>query len=62
MAALDEVARDEGRNVLVLDTLTGGDAERLYERSGWQRVGVVPKYAVSRDGSLGGATFFYKHL
>ena len=23
-------------------TVTGGAAERLYERAGWQRVGVVP--------------------
>ena len=62
MAALDDVARDEGRDVLVLDTLTGSERERLSQRAGWQRVGVVPKYAVSPDGTLGGATFFYKHL
>jgi GNAT superfamily N-acetyltransferase len=30
MAALEEVAREEGKSVLVLDTVTGGDAERLY--------------------------------
>ena len=34
--ALDATAREEGRSVLVLDTVTGGDAERLYRRSGWQ--------------------------
>ncbi|WP_164012844.1 GNAT family N-acetyltransferase [Pyxidicoccus trucidator] len=62
MAALDEVAREEGKTVLVLDTVTGGDAERLYERAGWQRVGVVPKYALMPDGEFCGTTFFYKHL
>jgi hypothetical protein len=46
----------------VLDTVTGGDAERLYERAGWQRVGVVPGYALMPDGALCGTTFFFKHL
>lgn len=62
MESLDEVARAEGKTVLVLDTVTGGDAERLYERSGWQRVGVVPKYALMPTGEWCGTTIFYKHL
>ena len=62
MAAMDEAARAEGKTVLVLDTVTGGDAERLYERTGWQRVGVVPKYALMPDGEPCGTTFFFKHL
>ena len=62
MAALDEAAREEGKTVLVLDTVTGGDAERLYERAGWQRVGEVPKYALMPDGAFCATTFFYKHL
>ena len=62
MAALDAVAREEGKTVLVLDTVTGGDAERLYECAGWQRAGVVPKYALMPDGEFCATTFFYKHL
>ncbi len=62
MTALDEAAREEGKTVLVLDTVTGGDAERLYERVGWQRVGVIPKYALMPDGEYCSTTFFYKHL
>ena len=62
MAALDAAAREEGKTVLVLDTVTGGDAERLYERAGWQRVGGVPKYALMPNGEFCGTTFFYKHL
>jgi GNAT superfamily N-acetyltransferase len=42
LAAVDAEARAERRTVLVLDTVTGGDAERLYERAGWQRVGRCP--------------------
>jgi len=62
MAALDAAAREEGKTVLVLDTVTGGDAERLYERAGWQRVGGVPKYALMPNGEFCGTTFFYKQL
>ena len=62
MAAADAVARDEGKTVLVLDTVTGGEAERVYERAGWQRVGEVPNYALMPDGSSCGTTFYFKHL
>ncbi|SDC66174.1 L-amino acid N-acyltransferase YncA [Cupriavidus sp. YR651] len=62
MVAVEEAARAEGKKVLVLDTVTGGDAERLYERAGWQRVGVVPKYALMPNGEFCGTTFYCKQL
>jgi GNAT superfamily N-acetyltransferase len=62
MQAVDATARDEGRSLLVLDTLTGGDAERLYARAGWQRVGVIPNYALEPNGRLCSTTYFYKDL
>jgi GNAT superfamily N-acetyltransferase len=62
MAAIDEQARQAGKTVLVLDTVTGGDAERLYERAGWQRVGSVPNYALMPDGRPCATTYFFKHL
>jgi GNAT superfamily N-acetyltransferase len=62
MRAAEDVARECGKTMLVLDTVTGGDAERLYARAGWQRVGVVPKYALMPDGAFCATTFFYKHL
>lgn len=62
LAAVDIAAREEGRKVLVLDTVTGGDAERLYARSGWRRVGSVPRYALMPDGAWCATTFFYKDV
>ncbi|RZJ59308.1 MAG: N-acetyltransferase, partial [Acidovorax sp.] len=62
MAAVDDAASDAGKTLLVLDTVTGGDAERLYERAGWQRVGVVPDYALMPDGAFCGTTFFCKRV
>lgn len=62
LARADEVARTEGRSVLVLDTVTGSDAQRLYARAGWQRVGSVPDYALMPDGARCETTFFYKRI
>jgi GNAT superfamily N-acetyltransferase len=62
MSALDRIAHDENKSVLVLDTVTGGDAERLYQRAGWQRVGSVPNYALMPDGAFCGTTFYCKQL
>lgn len=62
LAAVDEAARKAGKSVLVLDTVTGGDGERLYERAGWQRVGNVPNYALMPDGTFCGTTFFHRQL
>lgn len=62
MAAVDEIAHAEGKTVLVLDTVTGGDAERLYQRAGWQRVGDIPNYALMPDGPFCSTTYYYKLL
>lgn len=62
MAEVEDAAREEGKHVLVLDTVTGGAAERLYERAGWQRVGSVPKYALMPNGEFCGTTFYCKQL
>jgi GNAT superfamily N-acetyltransferase len=62
LRAAEDAAREIGRTLLTLDTFTGGDAERFYERLGWTRVGVVPKYALFPHGGLGGTTIFYRDL
>ena len=62
MAAADQAALSAGKTLLVLDTVTGGDAERLYPRLGWQRCGVIPDFALWPRGGLCSTTVFYKHL
>jgi GNAT superfamily N-acetyltransferase len=62
MRAAETLARDCGRTLLVLDAVTGGDAERLYERLGWVRVGVVPHFALMPDGRPCSTTYFYRDL
>jgi GNAT superfamily N-acetyltransferase len=62
MERAEAEARAAGKTLLVLDTVTGGDAERLYERLGWTRVGVIPNYALFPDGRPCATTFFWKGL
>jgi ribosomal protein S18 acetylase RimI-like enzyme len=62
MLAVEEHARAAGKTLLVLDTVTGDAAERLYERLGWTKVGVIPNYALYPDGRWCDTTVFYKQL
>jgi hypothetical protein len=48
--------------LLVLDTVTGGDAERLYARLGWERCGDIPGYALWPRGGLCSTTYYYRRL
>lgn len=62
LAAAERSAVEAGKTLLVLDTVTGADAERLYARNGWQRCGEIPDYALWPDGRLCATTVFYKRL
>jgi GNAT superfamily N-acetyltransferase len=62
MEHAESEARAAGKSLLVLDTVTGGDAERLYERLRWRRVGVIPGYALYPDRRPCDTTIFWKSL
>lgn len=62
MEQAESEARAEGKTLLVLDAVTGGDAARLYARLGWTTVGVIPDYALYPDGRPCDTTFFWKSL
>ena len=62
MEQAESEARTEGKTLLVLDTVTGSAADRLYARLGWNRVGVIPGYALYPDGRACDATIFWKAL
>ena len=61
MDAAEKAARSAGKTLLVLDTASQ-DAERLYARMGWTRLGVVPGFALWPDGGLCDTTYFYRDL
>jgi len=59
--AAERVARDAGKSLLVLDTASQ-EAERLYARMGWRRLGAIPSYALLPQGGLCDTTYFYRQL
>lgn len=61
LQAAEREALAQGRTLLVLDTASA-DAERLYERGGWVRTGVVPGFALLPDGPPCATTIYYKVL
>jgi GNAT superfamily N-acetyltransferase len=62
MRAAEDVARECAKTLLVLDAVTNGDAARLYERLGWERVGDIPGYALLPRGEVCGTTYYYRNL
>lgn len=59
MDAVDAEMIKRGLNLITLDTASD-DAERLYERSGYHRAGVIPKFALLPDGGYCDTVYYYK--
>jgi GNAT superfamily N-acetyltransferase len=62
MEAIEAEAVRHGKHILVLDTATGSEAEAIYPKLGWEKVGVIPDYAMWPQGGYCGTTLFYKRL
>lgn len=62
MRQVEHEAKSAGKTLLVLDTVTGGDAERLYQSLDWVKVGIIPNYALFPDGRFCDTTIFWKAL
>ena len=62
MRGLERAATDASRTLLVLDTVSGSDAARLYERLGWERCGEIPGYALMPDGQPCATTYYFRRL
>lgn len=62
MEHAERISRLNNKTLLVLDTATGGSAERLYQRLGWTAAGIIPNFALLPDGSPCATTIFWKNL
>jgi GNAT superfamily N-acetyltransferase len=62
MAAAEAAARAERRNLLVLDTQDGSEAEPLYRASGWTEVGRIPDFSLNAAGGLDATILFWKKM
>jgi ribosomal protein S18 acetylase RimI-like enzyme len=61
MQRIEDIAKQRGRTLLVLDTASDS-AERLYERGGWQRLGTIPDYAMWPQGGFCDTIIFWKKI
>ena len=55
-------SQEHGWWLMVLDTVTDSDGDRLYRRGGWLPVGTIPNYALWPDGRPCPTTYYYKDL
>ncbi len=63
MLALEAHAKSIGKTLITLDTRTGDTAEFLYASLGFQKAGVIPRYAWDPDGrAMHGTTYMYKEI
>nr|WP_246593618.1 GNAT family N-acetyltransferase [Evansella tamaricis] len=57
-----ELAKQNDRSLLILDTREGDHSNRLYQSFGFIRAGRLPYYAKSADGELEATILYYKEL
>ncbi|MES2035633.1 MAG: GNAT family N-acetyltransferase [Pseudomonadota bacterium] len=62
MATAEQVARELGRRLLVLDTVEGSVADGLYRRLGWTEAGKIPDYALKSGGGSEPTVVFWKQI
>ena len=62
MERVETLAREAGKTLLVLDTVTGSPAQTLYENQGFTLSGTIPHYAMSTGGILESTSVMYKVL
>lgn len=63
MSAIEAIAQEAGRTLLVLDTERGSAGETVYEKLGYTRAGIIPQFALNFNGSqLIDTVVFYKLL
>ncbi len=62
LVAAEDMAREAGRTLLMLDTETGSAGDSLYRSCGWTECGRVPDHSFRPDGRLAETTLFYKAL
>ena len=60
MQQAEQLAVEQGKTLLVLDTRSGDVATDLYLSMDWQIAGSIPLYAESTEGALDATTVMYK--
>tara|TARA_R110002073_G_scaffold121380_2_gene263843 strand:- start:22669 stop:23208 length:540 start_codon:yes stop_codon:yes gene_type:complete len=62
LTAVEAAALEAGKSLLVLDTVPGTPADRLYQRAGWTAIGIIPGYAMMPDGMPCDTRLFWRRI
>jgi ribosomal protein S18 acetylase RimI-like enzyme len=62
MRAAEDIARERGRILLVLDTASEEGASGLYEKLGFTLTGEIPDFALKPHGGLTGTLIYWKRI
>jgi ribosomal protein S18 acetylase RimI-like enzyme len=62
MQCAEEIAKQENRSTIVLDTREGDPSNLLYHSLGYTLTGRIPNYAKSANGELLATNYYYKLL
>jgi ribosomal protein S18 acetylase RimI-like enzyme len=62
MREAERIAVERGKTLLVLDTAEEEGAAGLYDKLGYTRVGVIPRYSLKPHGGLTGTIIYYKRI
>lgn len=60
MSEIEILSKQLGLRLLILDTREGDKAEQLYNKLGYVKVGIIPEFALSSEGTYDGTVLFYK--
>jgi len=62
LAAIEKVAQQKGRSLLLADARSGGPGERLFTSAGYMKVGSIPRFQRGPTGDFDSTAIFYRDL
>lgn len=62
LQSIEKAAEHKGRSLLLADARLGGPGEQLFLRSGYSKVGAIPRYQRGPDGRFDSTAIFFRNL
>ena len=62
LQAIEKVAQQKGRTLLLADARADGRGENLFLRAGYTKVGTIPRFQRGPDGNFDSTTIFFRNL
>jgi acetyltransferase len=60
--AIERVAEQKGRTLLLADARQGGPGEKLFSNAGYTAIGAIPRFQRGPDGHFDSTMIFYRNL